>query len=276
MAVAADRLRGKPVLICVAPNGARRTKADHPALPMTPAELAPTAAACAEAGAAMIHLHVRGTSGQHVLQASLFREAVSAIRAEVGDRMIVQMTTEAGSRYRREEQMAVVREVRPEAVSLAFRELCPDAAAEREFAQFLSWLSREHIAVQHILYDTDDVRRFLALTDRGVVPTDPAPTVLYVLGRYTERVEAVPTDLLPFLAAAGGRLRNFMVCAFGNGESRCALAAALLGGDVRVGFENNVRLPGGELAPDNAALVAVIVGSLARLGLAPASATERR
>jgi uncharacterized protein (DUF849 family) len=52
------------VILAVAPNGARKTKADHPALPMTPEEIAMTAAACHEAGAAMIHLHVRDPDGQ--------------------------------------------------------------------------------------------------------------------------------------------------------------------------------------------------------------------
>lgn len=48
-----------PVAIAVAPNGGRRTKADHPAVPMTPDELAATAADCLAAGAAMIHVQDR-------------------------------------------------------------------------------------------------------------------------------------------------------------------------------------------------------------------------
>ena len=43
----------------MAPNGARKTRQDHPALPITPAELAACAAACRDAGASMLHLHVR-------------------------------------------------------------------------------------------------------------------------------------------------------------------------------------------------------------------------
>ena len=52
--------------IAVAPNGARRTKADHPRLPMTPAEIAREAAAAREAGAAMLHLHIRDLSLIHI------------------------------------------------------------------------------------------------------------------------------------------------------------------------------------------------------------------
>jgi 3-keto-5-aminohexanoate cleavage enzyme len=263
-------MRERGVLICVAPNGGRRTKADHPALPMTATELAATAAACADAGAGMIHLHVRNTDGHHVLDAALFREAISAIRAEVGERLIVQITTEALGRHSREEQMALVRDVRPEAVSIGFRELCPDSDAEPDFARFGAWIVREQIAAQHILYDAAEVPRFLDLLDRGVVPGEPAPAVLYVLGRYGG-ANAAPSDLQPFLDAAGARLPNFMACGFGPAEIDCLTAAAVAGGDVRVGFENNLRLPGGDIAKDNAALVRACVEALARVGLAPAA-----
>ncbi|NBB83711.1 MAG: hypothetical protein GVY28_09935, partial [Alphaproteobacteria bacterium] len=66
-----------PCLLMVAPNGARKTKADHPALPIGPAELAATAVACRDAGAAAIHLHVRDEAGGHSLDAGRYREAIA-------------------------------------------------------------------------------------------------------------------------------------------------------------------------------------------------------
>ncbi|HSK39616.1 MAG TPA: 3-keto-5-aminohexanoate cleavage protein, partial [Arenibaculum sp.] len=118
---------GRTVSIMVAPNGARRTRADHPALPMTAGELAAAAAACLDAGASMMHVHVRDRAGRHVLDAGLYRDAFAAIRAEVGDRLVLQATTEAVGRYAPAEQMALVEDLRPEAVSMAVRELIPDA-----------------------------------------------------------------------------------------------------------------------------------------------------
>jgi 3-keto-5-aminohexanoate cleavage enzyme len=56
-----------PLVVMVAPNGARRTKADHAKLPITPAEIAAEAARCAEAGASILHLHVRADDGGHTL-----------------------------------------------------------------------------------------------------------------------------------------------------------------------------------------------------------------
>lgn len=220
---------------------------------------------CLEAGAAMIHLHVRDRDGGHVLDADLYRDAIRAVRAAVGRRMIIQITTEALGRYQPEHQIAVVGAVRPEAVSLALRELCPDSARETAFAGFLEVLSRERIATQFILYDTEDVARLVAMINRGVVPLEQ-PQVLFVLGRYGVLGEARPEDLLPFLAAAKGRLSDFMVCAFGARETACVTGAALLGGDVRVGFENNLLRPDGRPATDNAGLVTAAREPLSRLG----------
>ena len=263
------------VLLAAAPNGARLTPADHPRLPMTAAELARTAAEVAEAGAGMIHLHVRDGDGRHVLDADLYREAIAAIRAAVGMRLVIQITTEAVGQFKPEAQMAVVDAVRPEAASLALRELCPDAGREAAFAAFLERMRREQVAAQFILYDAADTARLLALVDRGIVP-DERPSVLYVLGRYqTERLSR-PDDVLPFLAAASDRLPDFMVCAFGRNEAACGVTAALLGGDIRVGLENNLHLPDGTIAPDNAALVAAVRRPLDALGYTPMSADDAR
>ena len=97
----------KPVTLCVAPNGAYKTKKDHPKLPMTAKELAETAAACRDAGAAMIHLHVRDHDGVHLLDEHAYRAAMAAVTRAVGRNMVVQITCEAGGRYNRHEQMAV-------------------------------------------------------------------------------------------------------------------------------------------------------------------------
>lgn len=264
-----------PAIVTVAPNGARRTKADHPVLPMTPDEIAREAAACREAGAAMLHLHVRDAAGGHTLDADAYRAAIAAVRRAVGGTLILQMTTEAVGRYRPDEQMAAVRSVRPEAVSLAIAELIPDEAGERSAAEFLWWLERERTLAQYILYSADDVRRFAALRRRGIVP-GARPFVLYVLGRYAKDRSSVPADLVPFLAAAEGQDWHWAMCAFGPKEGACAFAAAALGGHPRVGFENNLFLTDGRIAPDNAALVAQVADGTRRIGRPLADADAAR
>lgn len=264
-----------PVAIAVAPNGAHRTKADHPALPITAEELARTAAECLEAGASMIHLHVRRPDGSHLLDADAYRAAIGAIRTEVGDRLLLQITSESGGVYAPHEQMAVVRSVRPEAVSLALRELSPHDAAERPFIEFLQWTRREKIVAQIILYTPDEASRLSKLLRCGNLACDELP-VLYVLGRYSAGQRSRPADLLPFLAEGAPRFRSWMACAFGPDEIGCVTAAALLGGDVRVGFENNIWLPDGSLAASNASAVAAAAEALRGCGRDIAAADELR
>lgn len=55
------------LIVTVAPNGAYKQPADHRALPITPQALAATARACLDAGAAMIHMHIRDAQGRHTL-----------------------------------------------------------------------------------------------------------------------------------------------------------------------------------------------------------------
>lgn len=241
-----------PLILANAPNGATRTKADHPALPITPAEIARTAAEIAEAGAALIHVHVRDRAGRHLLDAEAYRAVTAAIRAEVGDRLVVQVTSEAAGRYQSPEQMAVVRATRPEAVSLALREIVPDAGAEAAAAEFFAWARDERVLLQIILYTPDEVTRYRELKARGVLG-EGGDFPLFVLGRYTPGQVSVPADLLPFLAAAGESLPLWSICAFGPRENACALAAAALGGHVRVGFENSLLAPDGSRAESNAA-----------------------
>jgi uncharacterized protein (DUF849 family) len=263
-----------PFILAVAPNGARKTKADHPALPLTADEIARDAAACHAAGAALIHLHVRDKAGKHLLDAEAFRAATAAIRREAGDDLIVQITTESVGIYLPGYQMAMVREARPEACSVAIREIVPGPPAEREAAAFFAWMARERVTPQFVLYTADEVRRFADLRQRGIVP-DTAPFVLYVLGRYSANQTSDPLDLAPFLAAAP-RDWHWAVCAFGAKEGTVALTAAVLGGHSRVGFENNLRLGDGSVAPGNAALVEQARRNAAAIGRRTADGAAAR
>jgi len=272
--VTSDRF-AEPLIIAVAPNGARRTQADHPALPITPAELARTAAECQEAGAAMIHLHVRDAEQKHTLDVDAYRAATEAIRRQVGPGLIIQVTSEAVGIYNAEQQMAMVRDLRPEAVSLAVKEICPDAASEPAAAAFLDWMAQEAVQPQYILYSADDVVRLTDLRKRGVIPGDRV-SVLYVLGRYTKGQVSQPSDVIPFIDAAADEAIHWSVCAFGRLESACAMTAGALGGHVRVGFENNLYAADGHLAASNGTLVSQVREGAAVIGRTVATPEEAR
>lgn len=247
-------------LLMVAPNGARRTKLDHPALPMTRDEIAADAVSCRDAGAAAVHLHVRSQSGGHILDADIYRETMDAVTAATAGDMVIQITTEAVGIYQPEEQMALVKKLRPDFVSLALREIIPQASSERTAADFFAWMRAEKIIPQFILYDETDVHKLTEFCARGIVPATN-PFVLYVLGRYAKDQVSTPDDLTPFLDAAENQDWPWMVCAFGSQESACIGRGIGLGGHGRIGFENNLYLPDGTIAPDNAALVRVAAGA---------------
>lgn len=260
-----ERTLPLPVAVTVAPNGGRRTKVDHPQIPLTTSEIVRTAQQCLEAGAAMIHIHVRDRNGRHLLDAGAYREVLAETRNAVGDALVLQITTESLGLYAPEHQMDVVRAVKPPAVSLALRELLPDADDPLKFGKFMHWLDREKIVPQIILYDPTEASLLSDLQHRGVLRH--GIPVLYVLGRYSMNQTSSPVDLLPFLMPDRPRFDDWSVCAFGPQEAACVCAGALLGGHVRVGFENNLALPGGGIARDVAELVAATAKALRSCGL---------
>lgn len=267
-------LADSPVIITVAPNGAYKTAADHPAVPLTADALAAEARACLDAGAAMMHMHVRKPDGSHLLDAQAYRDALAAVQRAVGDELLVQVTSEAAGVYQAAEQIAMVRELQPEAVSIGLREIAVPGIPEAELAAFLAWLADRRVMTQIILYDDADVRRWLSLRARGLVPPG-AWSVLFVLGRYSAGQTSSAYDLLPFLGAYDHSL-PWAICAFGPEENACVTTAAAFGGHMRVGFENNLKLRDGSVAPDNAALVAQAAQGARALGRPLATAADAR
>jgi 3-keto-5-aminohexanoate cleavage enzyme len=263
--VTVGEARGR-VVLTVAPNGGRKTKVDCPLLPLSADELARTGAECLERGASMIHLHVRDAEGRHCLDPEVYRATIGRICQEVGDRLVLQITSESIGRYSPAEQRAAVLKTNPEAVSLALRELAPEEADEKDFCDFLRKLKQMRIWPQIILYTPAEAERLGAMLKQGLIPFDKL-SVLYVLGRFALTRTALPRDVLPFLAPEMPRFESWSVCAFGRREAACVTAAALLGGHGRVGFENNLALPDGARARSNAELVGATAQALEAVGL---------
>lgn len=276
-AAARTPLADSPLIVTVAPNGAYKQAADHSAVPLTAAQLAAEARACLDAGAAMMHMHVRDADGRHSLDVQTYRDAMAAVKQAVGDSLLVQVTSEAAGVYKAAEQIAMVRELRPEAVSVGLREVAVPEITENELADFFTWLAHERVMTQVILYDVADVRRWHAMRERGMAPPG-AWSLLYVLGRYSAGQVSSPHDLLPFLQVAAeiDQALPWAICAFGREENACVTAAAAFGGHVRVGFENNLLLRDGSRAPGNHALVTQAVQGGLTLGRPIADAADAR
>lgn len=239
----------EPVVITVAPNGARRGKSDHPALPITTDEIVADVRACHAAGAAMVHLHVRDAAGNHTLDAGRYRDVMAALNESIPD-MLIQITTEAAGVCTPDMQLRCLEDVAPAFASVAVREIAqdPDVAA-----RLYRDATQRGTSIQHILYNSADLQQLSKWWAQGIVPKAQS-SVLFVLGHYTTNRNGRPHDLIPFLATLPDGC-PWAACAFGPDEGICVAAAMAFGGHVRVGFENNILGPGGAPATGNAELV---------------------
>jgi len=237
--------------LMVAPNGARKTKADHPALPITLDEIIAEAISCYEAGADGLHLHLRDENGQHVLDAELYKEALAELRQAVPG-MVLQITTEAVGRYTPAQQRAIVEQVKPEAVSISLAEML--AGTETSIAvAFYKHCAQAGIAVQHILYGERDLKLISGLLAEGHLEQEELQ-LLFVLGRYQQDQQSTPKDLDIFVEWLHLNCiePDWAACAFGLRETECLSAAHKKGGKVRVGFENSFWNADGSVASSNA------------------------
>lgn len=247
--------------LMVAPNGAYKTTYDHPNVPVTVAATVATAKACFDAGADALHAHVRDSQQQHVLDAGLYRELTSAMAEQV-PHMEVQITTEAGGVYDAAFQRRFITDLMPDYISLSFGEMLRDTPMVDVIA-FYRELLASPIKVQHIFYSAEQLQVFID----NILPLQPNWHLhhgLFVLGRYHAKQQSHMDDLTPFLAVMQreGLSMAWSICAFGEQQIPCLLAARKQGGGMRIGFENAWYDPQGNILQDNAALVAVLVSKL--------------
>ena len=249
-------------LIMAAPNGARKTKIDHPALPVTIAETVAAASEAHKAGAAMLHAHVRDDDGAHSIDAGRYRALLDQM-AEACPEMPCQITTEAVGIYSPQDQARCLLEVAPAFASIAIRELTGDQSpAAIDFAGgVISDASARSTHIQFILYHVDDLALLRGMHDAGMLGQMPVD-VLYVLGKYNPGFTSSPDELDVFLAANRELLRSWSVCAFGPREFDVMVKARAHGGHARVGFENNLFLKSGEQARSTAELVAQLAAEV--------------
>ena len=243
--------------LMVAPNGARRIKKDHPAVPLTIKETVETAKACYSAGAGAIHLHVRDENGEHVLDAGLYKEALSELENQV-PKMHIQVTTEAVGKYSPADMRKLAYDVVPPGASIGTAELIPSRIPEDEDIKLYKYLTEAGTKIQHILYKPEDIDLLLNLLNKANLPSDNA-WCLFVIGHYTGKI-SFPENIPPFLKKMEeNKIKlDWSICAFGKEEIRCLEKAISLGGKIRVGLENSLFMPNGEMAPDNQTKVAAV------------------
>lgn len=264
-----------PFIIMCAPNGARRTKKDHPALPITPDELAECASEILAAGASLMHVHVRDGQGGHSLDIKAYRDALSAIRAAVGQGLVLQITTEAVGIYKPQDQYDLVQSLKPEAVSLALREIRPSREYDDQLKSLFHWMREEGVFPQVIIYGPEDLDDFEKLFEDGVFG-ERRPFILYVVGRYGGSQEENHKAVEAFHHSRHRFMGLWSACCFGRQEAALTPTVARIGGHMRVGFENNIWAQGGGLAKNNAQLVENAREAGLAAGRHPATAVDVR
>ena len=152
----------------VAPNGARRTTLDHPAVPVTDQDLVETAVACFEAGARGIHAHIRTNDQLHLLDVERYETLITQLHSRV-PALSVQVTSEAAGIYEAEAQIDLLARIQAPWVSVAIREILRAQEPRALTAFFAELLAKTR--VQFILYDADDLKTLTALVDQGIIQT---------------------------------------------------------------------------------------------------------
>ncbi len=242
----------------VAPNGARKTKKDHPNLPIAISEIVEEAFNCFHKGANAIHAHVRDKKGNHSLDVGLYKELLSELDNKVPE-LPVQITTEAVGKFSPEEQFEVVKLVQPEAASVALIEMMPNIKDHRLAQNFYNFAIENNVQIQHILYSVEDLKLLKKAIELNVIPKKNLQ-LLYVLGRYDKNFQSKKEDLDLFLDEHKNMISeiDWGICAFGIAETDCLIKSNLHGGKVRVGFENNFYNQNGTVASSNAERVAEV------------------
>jgi 3-keto-5-aminohexanoate cleavage enzyme len=253
-----------PLLITVAPTGAETAKEDCPQLPTTPEQIAETARACAAAGAAMIHLHVRDADHRPTLDLGLLREWVAAVR-ESSD-LVVQLST-GGSVHDPLDQRLEVLDAEPDSCSLTMgtTNFGDDVFSNPwPFVCELYQLAQDRgVAPEFELFDLGQVHALTRLLDRYGLPAGGQVHVDLVMGvpggmnGTTDALVAAVRDLPP---------QTTSWSATGIGRSTLAVMMASLskGGHLRVGMEDVLTIARGVPVESNAQLVerAVAIGAL--------------
>ncbi len=246
-----------PMVITAAMVGAETTREQTPHLPITAEEIAEDAVKCREAGAAMVHLHVRTADGKPSQDAELFRAAIRAIRKRTD--IIIQTSTGGAV------GMGVDERCGPLTLTGADR---PDMATLTtgtvNFGQDVFWNPRPlvrdiakriralGIKPEIECFDVGMLDEANVLAKEGLVDL-PAhyDFVLGVPGALSARVDA-----LEFMIKSLPEGSTWTVAAVGRHQLPFVEEAAVRGGNARVGLEDNIFVSKGVLAKGNWELVA--------------------
>lgn len=283
----------KKTIVTCAVTGSITRPDQHPGLPVTPKEIAASAIDAAKAGAAVAHLHVRDPeTGAPSMDLDLYREVVDRIRESDTD-LVINLTGGPGSRFipgkddpriaaegstlmAPEKRIEHILTLKPEMCTLDCNTMWFGSSAVINEPASLTVMAdaiREAGVLPELeVFDSGDIRLARQLIDDGVLARPPLfQLVLGIRYGFPGTPEALifAKSLLPEDA-------RWAAMGIGRMEFPIVAQAAILGGHVRVGLEDNLYIEKGVYAPSNAVLVERALGLLKLLGKDAATPAEAR
>ena len=263
------------LIITAAICGAEVTKEQNPAVPYTVEEIVREAKSAVEAGAAIVHLHVREDDGTPTQNRERFRECIEAIYKECPDVIIIPST--GGAVGMTADERLQPTELFPEMATLdcgtcnfgddVFENTMP---MMRDFGKRML---ENNIKPEYECFEMGHLDTILTMARKGQVPAAPMQ-FNFVLG--VPGCTPATVQNLCWLVNAIPAGSTWTATGIGRHEFTLAAAAIAMGGHVRVGFEDNLYLEKGVLAKSNGELVAKVVRLAKELGREVATSAEAR
>lgn len=241
------------LIITAALTGAEVTREQQPALPITPDQIADAAHECAKAGASIVHVHGRNDDGSPTQDKETYRKIIGAIRERCD--IIVQVSTGGAVGMTAQERLAPVT-LSPEMATLSMGsvnfggDVFMNHPADMEI--FFKAMQEHKVKTEFEIFDTGMLTTLNRWIKKGQV-TGPMHIDL-VLG--IPGAMAATPEALMYMKSQLPEGASWTVAGIGAAQLPLATMAILMGGHVRVGFEDNVYYRKGELATSNAQLVA--------------------
>ena len=263
------------VIITAAISGAEVTQENNPAVPYTIEQYVREAKLAHDAGAAIIHLHARFDDGTPTQDRERFRVIIDAIQAACPD-VIIQPTTGGATGMTTEERLQPT-ELNPEMASLDCGTMNFGGDdifvnTENMIIEFAARMSERGIKPELECFDKSHVDMALRLVRKGYI--QPPLHFNFVLG-VNGGATGTPRDLL-FLKESLPEGATFTVTGIGRCQLDMNVMGMLLGGHVRVGFEDNLKYNRDRNAVSNAEFVERIVRIVKELNLEIATPAEAR
>jgi len=272
------------VVITAALTGVLATREQCPAIPYTPNEIAEEAKRAAEAGASIVHIHARNPEGGPEWRVETFAEILSEVRARTD--VIVNFSTGAIG-IPPEQRIAHIRDLRPEigALNMGSMNYAIYSAKKKAFYHdhvfanpfkdiqfFLEAMNSAGVRPELECFDTGHIANTAPLIDMGVLkPPYQFSLIMGVLGgipgttrHLTNQVDTLPPE------------SHWQVIGIGLNQWALVAAAIAMGGNARVGLEDNFYVEEGKMAKSNGELVQKAARLVHDLGRDVATVDEAR